>query len=121
MHTSLVLALTDDNFDQQVLASDRPTLVDFGAVWCPPCRAIRPVIDALAEQYKERIHIGVLDVDDSQRIAERYGVRSVPAFLLFDRGAIVAQLVGAGPTTRKRLEAAFASALQSHRLSAQQP
>jgi thioredoxin 1 len=111
MASANVQEFTDGNFDAEVIKSDKPTLVDFWAVWCGPCRAIAPVVDALAEQYKDKVKVGKLDVDHNQRVAEQYGIRSIPALLLFKGGKVVDQLVGAGPNTRNKLEEAFKKAL----------
>ena len=111
MATAHVQEFTDGNFDAEVIKSDKPTLVDFWAVWCGPCRAIAPVVEALAEQYKDKVKVGKLDVDHNQRVAEQYGIRSIPALLLFKGGKVVDQLVGAGPNTRNKLEEAFKKAL----------
>ena len=103
--------LTDQSFDAEVVASERPVLVDFSAVTCAPCRALEPVIRALAETYSGRVRFVEVDIDSCQRVAARYGIRSVPTLLLFQRGRVVAQLVGAGPSTRARLVAALDKAL----------
>ena len=111
MATANVKEFTDGNFDAEVIKSDTPTLVDFWAVWCGPCRAIAPVVEALATQYEGKVKVGKLDVDHNQRVAEQYGIRSIPALLLFKNGKVVDQLVGAGPNTRNKLEEAFKKAL----------
>jgi thioredoxin 1 len=95
--------LTDANFDAEVLKSDVPTLVDFWAVWCGPCKQIAPMVDALADEYKGRVKVGKLDVDHHQITAQQYGVRSIPTLLIFKGGQVVSQLVGAMP--RSKLEA----------------
>jgi thioredoxin 1 len=111
MASANVHEFTDSNFDAEVLKSSTPTLVDFWAVWCGPCRAIAPVVDALADQYAGKVKVGKLDVDNNQRVAEQFGIRSIPALLLFKDGKVVDQLVGAGPNTKARLEEAFKKAL----------
>ncbi|HEX2574018.1 MAG TPA: thioredoxin [Polyangia bacterium] len=111
MASANVHEFTDSNFDAEVIKSGKPTLVDFWAVWCGPCRAIAPVVEALADQYAGRVKIGKLDVDNNQRVAEQFGIRSIPALLLFKDGKVVDQLVGAGPNTKARLEEAFKKAL----------
>src|SRR5688572_1059167 len=98
---------TDGNFEAEVLKSEQPTLVDFWAVWCGPCRAIAPVVEVLAKEYEGKVKVGKLDVDHNQRVAETYGIRSIPALLLFKGGKVVDQLVGAGPNTKAKLEEAF--------------
>ena len=102
-----VSEFTDSNFDTEVIGSKQPTLVDFWAIWCGPCRAIAPVVEGLADQYAGRVKIGKLDVDRNQRVAEQYGIRSIPALLLFKDGKVVEQLVGAGPKIKERLEEVF--------------
>ena len=101
---------TDSNFDAEVLKSDKPTLVDFWAVWCGPCRAVAPVVEALAGQYEGKIKVGKLDVDHNQGVAARYGIRSIPTLLLFKGGQVVEQLTGFSPQTKAKLEEAFKKA-----------
>ncbi len=102
---------TDANFDAEVLKSDKPTLVDFWATWCAPCRAIAPVVEHLATQYEGKVKVGKLDVDHNPNVASTYGVRSIPTLLLFKGGKVVEQLVGAGPQTKTKLEEAFKKAM----------
>lgn len=90
-------AVTTANFDQEVLQSDVPVLVDFWAPWCPPCRAIAPTLDTLAEEYQGKAKIVKLDVDDEPDVALRYGISGIPALLLFKGGQQVGQLTGAHP------------------------
>jgi thioredoxin 1 len=94
--------ITDTNFEQEVLKSDVPVLVDFWAPWCPPCRAMSPVIDALATEYSGKVKIGKLNVDDNPVTSSRFQVRSIPAFLLFKDGKIVNQTVGSQPAASMR-------------------
>ena len=89
--------LTGENWDSEVLNSSEPVLVDFWATWCPPCRVIAPVIDALANDYKGRVKVGKLDVDSHGDVAGRYGIRSIPTLLVFRNGEVVDQRVGAVP------------------------
>ena len=92
-----VLVLNSQNWDDEVLGSDQPVLVDFWATWCPPCKLIAPSIDALATEYKGRAKVGKLDVDADGDVAGRYGIRSIPTLLVFRGGEVVDQRVGALP------------------------
>ncbi|ATB50519.1 thioredoxin [Corallococcus macrosporus] len=100
--TTDVIPLDDARFQREVLESPAPVLVDFTATWCPPCRALAPVLDAIAADYRGRLKVASLDVDANPESAMRYGIRSVPALLLFKQGQVVQQLLGARP--RARLE-----------------
>ena len=92
-----VRVLTDESWDREVLEAEGPVLVDLWAEWCPPCRKMGPVIDALARVTEGRVTVGKLDVDQHPEVAERYGVRSIPTFLLFRGGSVVDRRVGAMP------------------------
>ena len=81
-------------FDQEVLASQRPVLVDFYADWCGPCKMMAPVIDQVAQQYGDKLAVGKLDVDHAQSVAMRYGVMGIPTLGLFAGGKMVDRLVG---------------------------
>jgi thioredoxin 1 len=89
------LTFTDGGFDSEVLASDKPVLVDFWAEWCGPCRMMTPTIDAIATDYQGKAKVGKLNVDDNGQTAMRYQIRSIPALLLFKDGKVVDQRVGA--------------------------
>jgi thioredoxin 1 len=103
MASTNLLEVTDDNFDTEVLKSELPTLVDFWAVWCGPCRQIAPTVEALAEQYKGKLKVAKMDVDHHQIVPQQYGIRSIPTLLIFKGGKVVGQVVGAVP--RSKLEA----------------
>jgi thioredoxin 1 len=99
--SSKVVTLTADNFDAVALAADRTAVVDFWASWCPPCRALAPTIEALADERPE-IVVGKLDVDDQPAIAERYGVHNIPTVLVFRSGQLASRSVGLVPIGRLR-------------------
>jgi thioredoxin 1 len=94
-----VVVVNDLNFDDEVLKSDKPVLVDFSATWCGPCRQIAPYIDQLADEYAGRAKVAKLDIDDSPKTAARYGIRGVPTLYVFKDGKVVAKQTGAVPKT----------------------
>ncbi len=89
------IEITDQNFEQEVLKSDIPVVIDFWAIWCGPCRLIAPIMDELAEEYAGRVKIGKLDVDANQQTAIKYGVRSIPTVLYFKDGEVKDMVIGA--------------------------
>ena len=95
-----VKEITSVNFNAEVLKSDTPVLVDFWAEWCGPCRAIGPVVDEIANDYNGKVSVGKLNVDNENQLAMEYGVRSIPALLIFNNGTVVNQIVGAVPKNR---------------------
>lgn len=99
MSNDTVLA-TDATFKAEVLDATTPVLVDFWATWCAPCRAIAPSLDELAAQYKGKVKIAKVDVDESNQVAQQYGIRSIPTLLMFKGGKVVEQLVGALPKAK---------------------
>src|SRR5258707_2691785 len=103
MASQNVKELTDQNFDSEVLKSDVPTLVDFWAVWCGPCKQIAPTVEALANEYKGRFKVAKMDVDNHKIMPQQYGVRSIPTLLIFKGGKVVDPIVGA--QSRRKLEA----------------
>ena len=88
------LEFSDQNFEQDVLKSSQPVLVDFWATWCGPCRAMAPTVDALASEYAGRAKVGKLNIDENLSTASRFGIRSIPTLLLFKAGQIQEQVVG---------------------------
>jgi thioredoxin 1 len=90
-----VVEFTVANFEAEVLKSDKPVLVDFWAEWCPPCRALGPTIDKLADQYLGKVKIGKVDTDSNQDLAARYGIANIPTILLFKGGEVVHVFRGA--------------------------
>ena len=95
-----VKELTSENFNSEVIESDTPVLVDFWAEWCGPCRVIAPVVDEIATEYLQKVKVGKLNVDNHNQIASQYGVRSIPALLIFKNGAVANQIVGAVPKNK---------------------
>lgn len=89
------LTFTDQNFQQDVLSSDVPVLVDFWAEWCAPCRIIAPIIDELAAEYGGKLKVGKIDVDANGQTSQTYGVMSIPSIILFKGGQPIKTLVGA--------------------------
>ena len=96
MASDAIVILDEDNFDE-VINSDTPVLVDFWAEWCGPCRMIAPVLDELAEEYAGKVVIGKVNVDDSQDLASRFGIMSIPNLKVFKKGVEVENIIGATP------------------------
>jgi len=88
------LVFTDQNFEQEVLKSDRPVLVDFWAEWCAPCRMMAPTIEVVATEYADRAKVGKLNMDENLVVPSRYRIRSIPSLLLFKDGQVQEQVVG---------------------------
>ncbi len=92
--------LTDANFEREVLKSDLPVLVDFWASWCPPCKMVEPVIEALAQEYDGRLKVGKLHVDQNPKTASRYQIMGVPTFILFQDGGAIDRRTGSQSKTQ---------------------
>jgi thioredoxin 1 len=93
----MALAVNDSNFDDMVVKSDKPVLVDFWAEWCGPCRMIAPIIEEISKEYSERALVVKCDVDNSPGVAARYGIRNIPTVLYFKDGKVADKQVGAVP------------------------
>ncbi|KPM32306.1 Thioredoxin [Croceitalea dokdonensis DOKDO 023] len=93
----MALEITDATFDEVVLKSDKPVVVDFWAAWCGPCRMVGPIIDEVSAEYEGKAVVGKVDVDANQEFAAKYGVRNIPTVLVFKDGEIVSRQVGVSP------------------------
>jgi thioredoxin 1 len=95
----MALEINDANFEELVLQSDKPVLVDFWAEWCGPCRMVGPIVNELADDYAGRLVVGKVDVDSNPGIASKFGIRNIPTILFFKDGSVVDKHVGAAPKT----------------------
>jgi thioredoxin 1 len=92
-----VLEVSDATFEQEVLKSEQPVLVDFWAVWCGPCKAIGPIVETVAEKYADKLKVGKVNVDQNSGTPSRFGIRGIPALLFFKGGKVMDQIVGYVP------------------------
>jgi len=91
------ITITDENFENEVINSTKPVLIDFWATWCGPCRMIAPIVEELAGEFNGKVKIGKLDVDNNQQTSINYGVRSIPTLLIFKGGKVRDTIIGAVP------------------------
>ena len=94
MSLGKVVTITDAEFESSVLQSDKPVILDFWAEWCQPCKMLSPTVEAIADEYDEKIKVGKLNVDDNPNTATKYGIRGIPTLLFFKGGEVVQQMVG---------------------------
>lgn len=96
----MAVELTDSNFEEVVLKSDKPVMVDFWAEWCGPCRLVGPLVEEIGEEYEGKVVVGKVDVDSNPAIASRFGIRNIPTILYFKDGKVADKQVGAVPKAK---------------------
>ena len=94
------ITITNDEFEQTVMGATRPVLIDFWAEWCNPCRMLSPTVDQIAEDYKDRVIVGKVNIDEEPELANRFGVMSIPTLIVFNDGNVAAKTVGVVPKTK---------------------
>lgn len=106
---SKVREITDTSFDSDVLKSDSPTLIDFWAPWCGPCRMVAPIVEELSEEYSGKVNFVKMNTDENPQVPSKYGIRSIPSLLIFKGGELTGTIVGYRPKgeIKKRLEEAI--------------
>ncbi len=90
-----IIHVTDSSFEEEVLKSDKPVILDYWAEWCGPCRMIAPILDEIADEYSERITVAKINIDDNQETPQKYAVRGIPTLMIFKEGEVAATKVGA--------------------------
>ena len=95
MASDLIKHISDDSFEADVLKADKPVLVDYWAEWCGPCKMIAPILDEVSEQYKDRLQIAKMNVDENREVPAKFGIRGIPTLMLFKDGQLAATKVGA--------------------------
>ncbi len=109
MASDAIVEITDSNFEQLVMKSDKPVLIDFWAAWCGPCKALAPIVDEVAQSFNGKVTVGKMDVDKNAATPQRFGIRGIPTLLVFKGGQVQEQIVGY--VARERIEQALNKSL----------